>query len=89
MSPRSSTHPQLPPTQAVRSGSCHHRRQAHLPGKYGSPESWEKYHRIIAERLNGEVEMGRGNAASRSPVLVRRDSSERMSTGLARSFDEH
>src|SRR5262245_41766442 len=24
----------------------------HYLGKYGSPESWEKYHRLIAERLN-------------------------------------
>ena len=31
------------------------RRHIYL-GKYGSPESWEKYRRIIAERLNGEAQ---------------------------------
>jgi hypothetical protein len=43
------------------------RRHIYL-GKYGSPESWEKYHRIIAERLNGEAQtampVASGNAAS-------------------------
>ena len=37
-------------------------------GKYGSPESWEKYHRIVADRLNSGVGTGvpvtNGHAAS-------------------------
>ena len=40
-------------------------------GKYGSPESWEKYHRVLAERYaRGPVGAPSGQAAPQSEVLT-------------------